>query len=105
MFNRSTAIFCLILLFAVTQFGVVAHEISHLNHASEHSQPEQNTSAEQCSFCISYANTDSGLTKSTFATLSLKTSFKFATTQVSKTKLQLTSPYSVRAPPKTFINS
>lgn len=53
MLKRLYVYVLLVMLFAVTQIGMAAHEISHLNDLAGQSQPDhQHGSSEPCTLCL-----------------------------------------------------
>lgn len=105
MLQRLLVHLTLILLFAVTQIGVVTHEISHITDSTKHSQSDESsrqksTAAEQCAQCISYAKVASGLLPTILVTPAHQP--KLAATFSVHASLQhhSPSPYGARAPPQ-----
>ena len=47
----------LILLFALTQMGVVSHQISHLSDSKQTHQQDKKSHEPQCGQCLSYNHT------------------------------------------------
>lgn len=92
----------LIVLFALTQMGVATHEISHLNHTTQQTQPDKNTTSEQCGQCIGYAQVAGGMVSNSAAVPQSTAQFQLATAQLAQLASVLTNPYSARAPPITF---
>lgn len=89
----------LVLLFACTQIGVATHEINHFKHNTQQSQPDKNTTTEQCGQCIAYAQSANATPTQSFVIPRSDAQFQLATTQVAKLTSRLTSHYCARAPP------
>ena len=106
MLQRYVIHLALIFLFAFTQVGVAAHEISHLNNKHQHSQSDpqsqsKHTSAEQCSQCISYAKVASGLALADFIIPEIAAGTTVAPTYFFSPLTRTTTAYTARAPPQT----
>jgi hypothetical protein len=102
MLRRFWVNFCLVLLFACVQMGVVTHEISHVAHPQKHSQTDKNTGSEQCEQCIAaYAQGAHGVLSHDFQIIPLATQHALSTEHVAHLASVLSSPYSARAPPVT----
>jgi ABC-type glycerol-3-phosphate transport system permease component len=106
MLQRYVIHLILIFLFAFTQIGVAAHEISHLNDTNQHSQQNpksqsKHTSAEQCSQCISYAKVANGLALSDFLIPEFNAVSTAVTAYALKTFTNTTTAYTARAPPQS----
>ncbi|MGQ0442998.1 MAG: hypothetical protein ACT4OH_06060 [Methylophilaceae bacterium] len=56
MLQRFLVHFSLVVLFALTQIGVVSHEISHFSENQTQSQQDQTSHESPCEKCIVYAN-------------------------------------------------
>lgn len=89
----------LVLVFAFAQISVVTHEISHLTHGSQHTQPDKNAASEACGQCIAYAQAANGVPAQTFVIPSGQAQFQLATAYVAHLASVLTPAYSARAPP------
>lgn len=103
MLQRFWVHFCLVLLFACVQMGVVTHEISHVTHPQKHSQTDKNTGSEQCEQCIAYAQGAHGVLGNDFQIIPQATQHALSTEHVAHLASVLRSPYSARAPPVTLI--
>lgn len=95
----------LIFLFAFTQTGVAAHEISHFSDQNQHSQQDPKSTskqsvADQCEQCLHYAKVASGLAISSFAIPLLC----FSDAQISSSPIRFTTflslAFAARAPPQ-----
>lgn len=100
MFKRFTLHLALIFLFAFTQIGLTTHETSHFEDLSKHSRQDQNSHAEQCAQCISYAEVSSGLQSQTFALPVINSNFIAASSYLFSFQPSLNTSYSARAPPQ-----
>ena len=92
----------LVLIFAFTQIGVLTHEISHigeLTHQSDQSNPDKNTTYEQCGQCIGSAQAASGLPTQTFEFHLNQAQYQFTTNYLADSASVLFASYSARAPP------
>lgn len=56
MLKRFYVYFLLAVLFAITQTGLVTHEITHLKELTQHSQSDKHQSKDQCRLCVAYAH-------------------------------------------------
>lgn len=56
MLKRFYVYFLLAMLFAVTQTGVVTHEITHIKELAQHSQSDKHQSKDQCRLCVAYSH-------------------------------------------------
>ncbi len=92
----------LVVLFALTQMGVVTHEISHLSHTTQKTQPDKNTAAEQCGQCIGYAQLAGGIASSSGVMPQSTAQFLLATAYDAQLASVLIFPYSARAPPTSL---
>lgn len=106
MLNRLIIHFSLIFLFAFTQIGVAAHEISHLNNAGQHSQPEspvksKNSAAEQCAQCLSFAKAASGLATDPFRLTCIQPVSVAITLDACDIQSRYLRAFSARAPPQS----
>jgi|GEM_PF-245423 len=106
MLQRYVIHFALIFLFAFTQVGVAAHEISHLNDKHQHSQSDpqsqsKHTPAEQCSQCISYAKVASGLALADFVIPEINAGTTSVPAYFFSPLTRTTTAYTARAPPQT----
>lgn len=106
MLQRYVIHLALIFLFAFTQVGVAAHEISHLNDKHQHSQSDpqsksKHTPAEQCSQCIGYAKVASGLALSTFVIPEIDAGITSVPAYFFSQLSRTTTAYTARAPPQT----
>lgn len=106
MLQRYVIHLALIFLFAFTQVGVAAHEISHLSNQHQHSQSDpqsqsKHTSAEQCSQCISYAKVASGLALADFVIPEIAAGTASAPAYFFSPLTLTTTAYTARAPPQT----
>ena len=105
MLQRYVIHLALIFLFAFTQVGVAAHEISHLNNKHQHSQSDpqsqsKNTPAEQCSQCISYAKVANGLALAEFVIPEIDSGITSRPTYFFKQFSPTSTAYTARAPPQ-----
>lgn len=103
MLRRLWVHFCLVLLFACVQMGVVTHEISHVAYPQKHSQTDKNTGSEQCEQCIAYAQGAHGVLGNDFQITPQATQHVISAEYVAYLASVLSSPYSARAPPSTSI--
>lgn len=106
MLQRYVIHLALVFLFAFTQIGVAAHEISHLNDKHQHSQSDpqsqsKHTSAEQCSQCISYAKVASGLALADFVIPEIDAEITSVPAYFFSPFTRTTTAYTARAPPQT----
>lgn len=81
--------------------GIATHEISHLSHATQQTQPDKNTTTEQCGQCIGYAQSAGGMVSSNFDIPHSIAQFHLATATLAQLASLLSAPYSARAPPIT----
>jgi len=102
MLQRLAIHLTLVFLFAFTQIGVATHEISHLADTATHSQQDKNTSAEQCSQCISYAKVANGLYIAAFMLPVINTAIKSTPINFIGIQSCFTTAYAARAPPQTI---
>ncbi len=93
----------LIVLFACVQMGVAAHEISHIQQQTQHSQPDKNTTTEQCGQCIAYAQGAHGIATSGFDIALNIIQFQLSIFYSAKLESILDTPYRARAPPATSL--
>jgi hypothetical protein len=87
------------LLLVITQQGLVAHEISHIDNPISHSQKQDKSHANFCEKCANYSELGSGLTPN-FHQYSIVTghhAFHIFSAKCSNTRLKLN--YSAQAPP------
>lgn len=105
MLQRCILNFVLIFLFAFTQIGVAAHEISHLNKGDQHTQQQnsnsKNTVAEQCAQCLSYAKVADGLVSQTITFAAIHSKPSADSTYFSSFNSSPQRAYGARAPPLT----
>ena len=102
MLQRFALHFLLIFLFAFTQIGVAAHEISHFPDAAKQHQQDQNTAAEQCAQCIAYAQVASGLQAQPFILPTFDAHFATSTHYFFNAITRHAAAYAARAPPLTL---
>lgn len=105
MLQRYVIHLALIFLFAFTQLGVAAHEISHLNNKHQHSQSDpqsqsKHAPAEQCSQCISYAKVANGLALAEFVIPEIDSAITSQPTYFFKQFSRTSTAYTARAPPQ-----
>lgn len=100
MLQRFAIRFALIFLFAFTQIGAVAHEISHLNDFTKHSQQDKKAPAEQCGKCISFSQVVSSLQSQAFVLPSAEAGFEAASNYYFNVQSLLLTAYAARAPPQ-----
>lgn len=105
MLQRYVIHFALIFLFAFTQIGVAAHEISHLTDAKAHTQQDQkssskHTAAEQCEQCIHYAKVANALHISGFAIPAISSDAIITDSHSTDVQSRFSSAYRARAPPQ-----
>ena len=92
----------LVLIFACTQIGLLTHEISHfseLTHQSEHSDPDKNTTSEQCGQCIGSAQAASGLPTQAIVVHINQAQYQLTTPYIAYLASVLVASYSALAPP------
>jgi hypothetical protein len=99
MLHKLAIHFVIVFLFAVTQIGATTHEISHLSHASQQTQPDQHTSPDQCSQCLAYAQSASGALLQTFVAPLIQAQNLFSVTFAYLSLSTLSNTYRARAPP------
>lgn len=102
MLQRFALQFLLIFLFAFAQIGVFTHEISHYSDLASQHQQDQNTAAEQCAQCITYAQVASGLQAQPFILPTFDAHFAASTHYFFNTLTRHSAVYSARAPPITL---
>jgi hypothetical protein len=56
MLKRFYVYFLLAVVFAITQTGIVTHEIAHIKELSQHSQSDKHQSKDQCRLCVAYSH-------------------------------------------------
>lgn len=104
MLQRYLINFALVFLFALTQMGVVTHEISHLTDTQHRQQDPKSQSkqtvAEQCAQCLSYAKIASGLELSAFEIPVISANPIAVCSHKSSFQSFFTSAYAARAPPQ-----
>lgn len=92
----------LVLIFAITQVGVLTHEISHINELtqqSDHSNPDKDTAKEQCGQCIGSAQAASSFPTQAFVFHVNQAQYQLTTPYVAYLASVLVASYSARAPP------
>jgi hypothetical protein len=100
MLNRYLLRFALIALFAFTQIGLAAHEISHANEFNKQSQQDKKTAAEPCAQCLSYAQVAGAIVPSGIHLTQLDASFSLHSHLYFNTSTKSLSAYAARAPPQ-----
>ena len=106
MLQRYVIHLALIFLFACTQAGIAAHEISHLNEKHQQSQSDpksqsKHVPAEQCSQCISYAKVANGLALADFVIPEIDAETSSAPAYFFSQLSRTITAYTARAPPQT----
>ncbi len=100
MLKRLILNLMLLSLFAVTQIGIVTHEISHFSDYQKQSHSEKNVAADQCGQCIAYEQAANGAASTALPSIpTAEGVFHFATATVARLASRLTPSYSARAPP------
>ena len=91
----------LFVLFAVTQTGMVMHEVSHIDPNETHTQSDddQNASQEHCDYCIAKAASDTGSIPTTIHLSLNRCAHELTTIVVANLISRLPKLYSPRAPP------
>jgi len=100
MLKRYAVHFALIVLFAFTQIGLAAHEISHANAFKQHSQQDKKTANEPCAQCISYAQVAGAIVPDGMVLAQFDASFSLLIPQHVHTLNNAISAYAARAPPQ-----
>ncbi len=98
MLQRLFVHLSLILLFALTQIGVVTHQISHLSDSKQHQQ-DQNNHQNQCEQCLSYSHAAVADLAPTFTFEVTPAEHLFITSSLVSTASTNPTFYSARAPP------
>jgi hypothetical protein len=99
MLKRLILNLMLLSLFAVTQIGIVTHEVSHFNDYEKPSHTDQNVAADQCGQCLAGEQSANGATAPVLLIPASEGVFHFATATVAHLTSRLTPSYSARAPP------
>jgi hypothetical protein len=89
----------LLSLFAITQIGIVTHEISHFNDYEKQNHTDQNVAADQCGQCLAGEQSADGVTTPILLIPASEGAFHFATSTAARLASRLTPTYSARAPP------
>ncbi len=88
------------LLFAFTQIGIAAHEISHLTDLSNQSQPDhQHTGGEPCTLCLGLSVIAGGMPATAFVTPVIACDKPHYISTSSSVVQSFTKVYAARAPP------
>ena len=102
MLKRYAVHLALIVLFAFTQIGLAAHEISHVNEFNPHSQQDKKAAAEPCAQCLSYAQVSGAIVPDDLFLAHFDASFSLHSTQYFNTQSNALSAYAARAPPQNI---
>ena len=101
MLKRYAIHFALIVLFAFTQIGLAAHEISHVNELSQHTQQQHKKAAtEPCAQCLSYAQVAGAIVPDGLFLAHFDASFSLHSKQYFNSLSNSLSAYAARAPPQ-----
>ena len=100
MLKRYAVHFALIVLFAFTQIGLAAHEISHVNEFKQHSQQDKKAAAEPCAQCLSYAQVAGAIVPDGIVLAHFDASFSLDAFQHFNALSKSHSAYAARAPPQ-----
>jgi hypothetical protein len=100
MLQRFAIYFTLIFLFAFTQIGAAAHEVSHLSDYSKHQQQDKNSNNEQCAQCLGFAQMAGGLQSQPFVIPSNNAHFEATSSYYFNAQTSLLTAYTARAPPQ-----
>lgn len=103
MLKRLILNIMLLSLFAITQIGIVTHEISHFEAHQQSNQTDKNVAADQCGQCIAYEQSANAVSTPSFNIPTIDGQFHFATATVARLTSRLTPSYSARAPPYASI--
>ena len=102
MLKRYAVHFALIVLFAFTQIGLAAHEISHVNEFNQHSQQDKKAAAEPCAQCLSYSQVAGAIVPDGIALAHFDASFSLHASQHFNALSKSPSAYAARAPPQNI---
>ena len=103
MLKRYAVHFALIVLFAFTQIGLAAHEISHVNELSQHNQQQHKKAAsEPCAQCLSFAQVAGAIVPDDLFLAHIDASFSLHSNQYFNTQSNSLSAYAARAPPQNI---
>ena len=100
MLKRYAVHFALIVLFAFTQIGLAAHEISHVNELNQHSQQDKKAASEPCAQCLSYAQVSGAIVPDGIVLAHFNASFSLHASQHCNALSKPVSAYAARAPPQ-----
>lgn len=100
MFRRLILTLTLAFLFGLSQQGVIAHQISHLDDLAPLSQQQDQTAHSVCDQCLSHSGLAYALGVDHFAFALSKTGFEQTGYQVADHSRLTPSSYQARAPPQ-----
>lgn len=89
----------LVLLFALTQMGVVSHQISHLSDSKQTHQQDKKSHESQCSQCLSYNHASTASVVEAFYFDTIPADHIYSATELSHSPTTSACFYSARAPP------
>jgi hypothetical protein len=100
MLKRFYIYVLLSMLFAATQIGMAAHEISHLNDLAGQSQTDtKHTGSEQCTLCLGLSLMAGAVPTAAFACQDVTGSESDFTCTIPATAASFDRIYAARAPP------